>query len=135
MVARKPALGFIFITLVLDILGIGLVVPILPKLIENFQGGDAGAASHTNGMLLSVYALMQFLCAPMLGSLSDQYGRRPVILFSLLGSGIDYFLLAMAPSLGWFFVGRIISGITGANFGTATAYIADISPPEKRAAN
>ncbi len=135
MVARKPALGFIFITLVLDILGIGLVVPILPKLIEHFQGGDAGAASHTNGLLLSVYALMQFLCAPLLGSLSDKYGRRPVILFSLLGSGVDYFLLALAPSLGWFFVGRIISGITGANFGTATAYIADISPPEKRAAN
>ncbi len=135
MPPRKPALGFIFVTLVLDILGVGLVVPILPKLIEHFQGGDAGAASVTNGALLSVYALMQFLFAPLLGSLSDRYGRRPVILFSLLGSGLDYFVLAMAPSLGWFFFGRIVSGITGANFGTATAYIADISPPEKRAQN
>ena len=135
MAARKPALGFIFVTLVLDILGIGLVVPILPKLIEEFQGHDAGRASATYGLLASVYALMQFVFAPLLGSLSDRFGRRPVILFSLLGSGLDYFVLAMAPSLSWFFVGRVVSGITGANFGTATAYIADISPPEKRAAN
>ena len=135
MPARKPALGFIFVTLVLDILGIGLVVPILPKLIEEFQGHDTGRASQMYGLLASVYALMQFVFAPMLGSLSDKYGRRPVILFSLLGSGLDYFVLAMAPNLAWFFVGRVISGITGASFGTATAYIADISPPEKRAAN
>ena len=133
--ARKPALGFIFITLVLDILGIGLIIPILPKLIEEFQGHDVALAARTFGALSSSYALMQFVFAPLLGSLSDRYGRRPVILFSLLGSGLDYFLLAMAPSLSWFFVGRIVSGITGANFGTATAYIADISPPEKRAAN
>ena len=133
--ARKPALGFIFVTLVLDILGIGLVVPVLPKLIEEFQGHDVAMASATYGTLASVYALMQFIFAPLLGSLSDRYGRRPVILFSLLGSGLDYFVLAAAPTLGWFFLGRIISGITGANFGTATAYIADVSPPEKRAAN
>ncbi|MDB6137034.1 MAG: TCR/Tet family transporter [Verrucomicrobiaceae bacterium] len=135
MPARKPAMGFIFITLVLDILGIGLVIPILPKLIEEFQGHDTARAAETYGLLASVYALMQFVFAPMLGSLSDRFGRRPVILFSLLGSGLDYFVLAMAPSLGWFFIGRVVSGITGANFGTATAYIADISPPEKRAAN
>ncbi len=131
---RQPAVGFIFVTLVLDILGFGLVAPVLPKLIEEFQGHDVSAASNTVGTLSSVYGLMLFLFASLLGSLSDRYGRRPVILFSLLGSGLDYFVMAMAPSLGWFFVGRVISGITGANFGTATAYIADITPPEKRAA-
>jgi len=132
---RKPALSFIFITLVLDILGIGLIVPVLPDLVKHFQGGDIADASHTYGLLASVYALMQFVFAPILGSLSDKYGRRPVILISLLGSGLDYLLLAFAPNLTWFFVGRVIAGITGANFSAATAYIADISPPEKRAAN
>ena len=100
---RKPALAFIFITLFLDILGIGLVIPILPKLIEQFRGGDLTAASHTYGWLAALYALMQFLFAPLLGSLSDRFGRRPVILSSLLGSGLDYLFLAYAPSLGWFF--------------------------------
>jgi len=132
---RKPALPFIFFTLVLDILGIGLVVPVLPKLIEQFLDGNVANTSHMYGLLVSVYALMQFLCAPVLGNLSDQFGRRPVILLSLLGSGLDYFLLAFAPSLTWFFVGRVIAGITGANFSAASAYIADVSPPEKRAAN
>ena len=135
MIPRKPALGFIFVTVTLDILGIGLIIPILPRLVESFEHGNAAAASHTVGLLTSLYALMQFLCAPLLGSLSDRFGRRPVILASLLGSGLDYFLLAVAPNLGWFFAGRIIAGITGANFAAATAYIADISPPEKRAAN
>jgi DHA1 family tetracycline resistance protein-like MFS transporter len=133
--SRKPALGFIFVTLVLDILGIGLIVPILPKLVKFFEGGDTSAAANTSGLLMALYALMQFLCAPFLGSLSDRFGRRPVILGSLLGSGLDYFLLAFAPNLTWFFVGRVITGVTGANFSAATAYIADISPPEKRAAN
>lgn len=132
---RKPALPFIFITLVLDILGIGLVVPVLPKLIEELQGGNVADASHMYGLLVSVYALMQFVCAPILGNLSDHFGRRPVILLSLLGSGLDYFLLALAPSLTWFFIGRVLAGITGANFSAASAYIADVSPPEKRAAN
>lgn len=132
---RQPALIFIFITLVLDILGIGMIVPVLPKLVEKFGSEDLGQAAHTYGLLASSYALMQFLFAPVLGSLSDRFGRRPVILISLFGSGLDLLLLAFAPSLSWFFVGRIISGITGANFSAATAYIADISPPEKRAAN
>jgi len=135
MSARRPALGFIFVTLTLDILGIGLVVPILPKLIEQFQGGDVAQASGTYGLLHALYALMQFMFAPLIGSLSDRLGRRPVILISLLGSGLDYFVIAYAPNLAWFVVGRIIAGITGANFAAATAYIADISPPEKRAAN
>ncbi len=135
MSARKPALGFIFITLFLDILGIGLIVPILPRLITHLQGNNVEAAAHTVGALGALYALMQFLCAPILGSLSDRYGRRPVILGSLFGSGLDYLLLAFAPSLSWFFVGRIVAGITGANIAAASSYIADISPPEKRAAN
>ncbi len=135
MTPRKPALGFIFFTLALDILGIGLIIPILPNLVQKFQGGNVPAALTTVGLLFMLYSLMQFLFAPLLGSLSDRFGRRPVILASLLGSGLDYFLLAFAPNLGWFFVGRIIAGMTGANFGAATAYIADVSPPEKRAAN
>lgn len=133
--ARKPALGFIFVTLVLDILGIGIIIPILPKLVEQLGGGGIEKATHIYGWLAALYSLMQFLCAPLLGSLSDRYGRRPVILGSLFGSGLDYFLLAFAPNLSWFFIGRIIAGITGANFAAATAYIADISPPEKRAGN
>jgi DHA1 family tetracycline resistance protein-like MFS transporter len=132
---RKPALAFIFATLALDILGIGIIIPILPKLVENFQGGSVAAASHTYGLLAALYSLMQFLFAPLLGSLSDRFGRRPVILASLFGSGLDYFVLASAPNLGWLFAGRIISGVTGANFAAAMAYIADVSPPEKRAAN
>lgn len=135
MPPRKPALVFIFITLFLDVLGIGLVVPILPKLVESLAGGGVDRASYLYGWLTGLYALMQFLFAPILGNLSDRFGRRPVILFSLFGSGLDYFLLAWAPTLPWFFLGRIVSGITGANFSAAAAYIADVSPPERRAAN
>jgi DHA1 family tetracycline resistance protein-like MFS transporter len=132
---RKPAVIFIFITLVLDVIGIGIVIPILPKVVEQFQGGDVSAAAHIYGALAALYALMQFMFAPLIGALSDRYGRRRVILISLLGSGLDYFLFAWAPSLAWLFIGRIISGITGANTGAAMAYIADITPPEKRAAH
>lgn len=135
MAPRKPALVFIFITLFLDVLGIGLVVPILPKLVESLAGGGVDRASFLFGWLVGLYALMQFLFAPILGNLSDRFGRRPVILFSLFGSGLDYLLLAWAPTLPWFFLGRIVSGITGANFSAAAAYIADVSPPERRAAN
>lgn len=131
---RQPALGFIFITLVLDILGIGLLIPIVPKLIENFAG-DISSASSVSGWLSASFALMNFIFAPVLGALSDKYGRRPVILGSLFGSGIDYLLLAFAPTLGWFFVGRVVSGITSSSFSAASAYIADVSPPEKRAQN
>lgn len=135
MSPRKPALLFIFITLFLDVLGIGLVVPILPKLVEELAGGGIDQASFVYGWLVGLYALMQFLFAPVIGNLSDRFGRRPVILISLLGSGLDYFLLAWAPSLPWFFLGRLISGVSGANFSAAAAYIADISPPERRSAN
>ncbi len=132
---RKPALGFIFVTLLLDILGFGLIIPILPKLIEQLQGGNTSSAAHLYGWLVCVYALMQFLFASILGSLSDRFGRRPVILISLFGSAVDFLFMALAPNAPWFFIGRVINGISGANITTATAYIADISPPEKRAAN
>ncbi len=135
MTSQKPALGFIFVTLFLDILGIGLIVPVLPDLVKSFRGNNVADAASMVGWLTSVFALMQFVCAPILGSLSDQFGRRPVILISLLGTGLDYILLAVAPNLGWFFVGRLINGATSANITAAGAYIADISPPEKRAAN
>jgi MFS transporter, DHA1 family, tetracycline resistance protein len=133
-VSRSPALGFILITLIIDILGIGLIVPILPGLIKSFAG-DQSQAADAVGNLSSLYALMQFLFAPLLGALSDKVGRRPVLLVSQFGLALDYLLLAYAPSMAWFVVGRVIAGITGANFAAATAYIADVSPPEKRAAN
>ena len=133
--ARTPALAFILITVTLDILGIGLIVPILPKLVKQFSGGDTAAASHAAGWLSALYSLMQFAFAPLLGCLSDKVGRRPVILLSQFGLALDYLLLALAPSMSCFVVGRIVAGITGANFAAATAYIADVSPPEKRAAN
>ncbi len=132
---RTPALAFILFTVTLDILGIGLIVPILPKLVKQFSGGDTATASHAAGYLNALYSLMQFAFAPLLGCLSDKVGRRPVILLSQFGLALDYLLLALAPSLSWFIVGRIVAGITGANFAAATAYIADVSPPEKRAAN
>jgi DHA1 family tetracycline resistance protein-like MFS transporter len=135
MSARKPALAFIFVTLVLDILGIGLIIPILPKLIETLCGGNVSTAASVFGSLAALYSLMQFVFAPVLGSLSDRFGRRAVILSSLFGSGLDYLVLAFAPSLPWFFVGRIVAGITGANIAASSAYIADVSPPEKRAGN
>ncbi|MEM0970288.1 MAG: MFS transporter, partial [Verrucomicrobiota bacterium] len=133
--SRKPALAFIFVTLVLDILGIGLIVPILPALVEDLSGKGPADGARLYGALASVYALMQFLFAPLLGNLSDRFGRRRVILISLFGSAFDYCLMAWSPTLLLFFVGRVLSGISGANMAPATAYIADISPPEKRAAN
>lgn len=133
--SRKAAMGFIFITLLIDITGLGLIIPVFPKLIEQLIHGNLSQASQWGGWLTFAYALMQFLFAPVLGNLSDQYGRRPVLLFSLLGFGIDYLFLAFAPTIGWLFVGRIIAGITGASITTATAYIADISNDENRAKN
>lgn len=130
----KPAIIFIFITLFLDIFGIGVIVPVLPRLVVELQGGDVAAAAHSVGWLGALYALMQFVFSPVLGSLSDRFGRRPVILASLFGSGVDYLLLAWAPTIGWLYLARIVSGITAANFTAASAYIADVTPPEKRAA-
>lgn len=134
MARPKPAIIFIFITLFLDVFGIGLIVPVLPKLVEQLQGGNLQAAAHSVGWLGALYALMQFVFSPVLGSLSDRFGRRPVILASLFGSGIDYLVLAWAPTIGWLYLARVVSGITAANFSAASAYIADVTPPEKRAA-
>jgi DHA1 family tetracycline resistance protein-like MFS transporter len=133
---RKAAIGFIFITLLIDITGLGLIIPVMPKLIEQLlHTNEISRASQYGGWLTFAYAIMQFLFAPVLGNLSDKYGRRPVLLCSLLGFGIDYLFLSFAPTIGWLFVGRIIAGITGASFTTASAYIADISTAENRAQN
>ena len=133
---RKAAIGFIFITLLIDVTGLGLIIPVVPKLIEDLMHTtNISKVALIGGLLTFSYAIMQFLFAPVLGNLSDKYGRRPILLFSLLGFGLDYLLLAFAPSIGWLFVGRIIAGITGASMTTASAYIADISTPETRAQN
>ena len=133
---RKAAIGFIFVTLLIDVTGLGLIIPVVPKLIEDLlHTTNISKVALFGGLLTFSYAIMQFLFAPVLGNLSDKYGRRPVLLFSLLGFGLDYLLLAFAPSIGWLFVGRIIAGITGASMTTASAYIADISTPETRAQN
>ena len=133
--SRKAALSFIFITLLLDVIGIGLIIPVFPQLIEQLIGGNISQASQWSGWLTFAYAIMQFVCAPIIGNLSDKYGRRPVLLLSLLGFGIDYIFLALAPTIWWLFVGRIIAGVFGASMTTATAYIADISTKENRAQN
>ncbi|HXS82230.1 MAG TPA: TCR/Tet family MFS transporter [Methylomirabilota bacterium] len=132
---RRAAVAFIFITVLIDVLAIGLIIPVLPRLVEQFMGGDTARAASVFGAFGTAWALMQFLCSPILGSLSDRFGRRSVILLSCLGLGLDYVFMALAPSLGWLFVGRIISGITAASFSTALAYISDVTPPEKRAAS
>jgi DHA1 family tetracycline resistance protein-like MFS transporter len=136
-VKNRPAAGlaFIFVTLLIDVLGFGLIIHVLPKLVTSMAGGGPSAGAHLFGFLLAVFGLMQFLFSPILGGLSDRFGRRPVLLLSLLISGVDYVLMALAPTIGWLFVGRILAGITGASFTAASAYIADISPPEKRAQN
>ena len=129
---RSAAVSFIFITIMLDMLALGMIIPVLPKLIESFTGGTAQAA-EIFGVFGTAWALMQFLFSPVIGSLSDRFGRRPIVLMSNFGLGFDYVLMAMAPNLSWLFVGRIISGITAASISTSFAYIADVTPPEKRA--
>ncbi len=131
--ARQPAVGFIFVTLALSIVGFGLLIPVLPKLIVQFEGGDITDGSHAYGILIGAYALMQFIGSPILGALSDRFGRRRIILIATAGSAIDYVIMACAPNLGWLFVARIIAGFTAGVYATANAYIADVTPPEKRA--
>lgn len=133
--SRTPALGFIFVTILIDCIGFGVIVPVMPSLISELSSVGNSEASRLGGYLLFAFAAMQFLCSPIMGGLSDQYGRRPVLLASLFGFGLDYIFLAFAPSIAWLFVGRIIAGAMGASFTTAGAYIADISAPEKRAQN
>ncbi len=134
-VKRNPAIIFIFITIVIDVLGIGIIIPVLPKLLIELTHTGFSEASRYSGFLMASYAIMQFIFSPILGGLSDKYGRRPVILASLFGFFLDYLLLFFAPTLAWLFVGRILAGITGASFTTATAYIADISNDENRSKN
>ena len=134
MRSHKPAIGFIFVTLLLEVIGFGLLIPVAPRLIAELQGVTLDEAARPSGWLMATYAAMQFLCAPTLGALSDHFGRRPVLLASLLGSGLDYFAMALAPSLWLLFVTRAINGISGASMTVANAYIADVTPPEKRAA-
>ncbi|MFD0999344.1 TCR/Tet family MFS transporter [Ohtaekwangia kribbensis] len=136
MIAKKnAALGFIFVTLLIDVIGFGIIIPVMPRLISEMLHVGIPEASEYGGWLIAAFAIMQFLFSPLMGNLSDHFGRRPVLLASLLGFGIDYIFLVFAPSIEWLFLGRIIAGIMGASFTTAAAYIADISEPEKRAQN
>lgn len=135
MRARRSSVIFVLITLFIDVLGMGLVIPIVPKLVERLMGGAVAEASFVYGLLISLYALMQFVSAPVLGALSDRFGRRPVILLALLGLGCDYVLLSLAPDIWWLVAGRAIAGVCGASYTAAGAYLADVSPPEQRAAN
>jgi DHA1 family tetracycline resistance protein-like MFS transporter len=130
---RRAAVAFVFVTVMLDMLAIGIIIPVLPRLILSFLADDTADAAEMVGVFGTAWALMQFLFSPALGALSDRFGRRPIILLSNFGLGIDYVVMALAPSLGWLFVGRIVSGITAASVSTSFAYIADVTPPEKRA--
>jgi len=130
---RRAAVAFIFVTIALDMLAMGMIAPVLPRLITHFMGGNESRSAEMLGIFGTVWAVMQFFFSPMLGSLSDRFGRRPVILLSNFGLGLDYMVMALAPTLGWLFVGRLISGVTAASIPTAMAYIADVTPQEKRA--
>jgi len=131
---REAAFVFIFATVFLDMLAIGIIIPVLPKLVVDFVGGDAEEAASILGLFGTAWALMQFIFSPLQGALSDRFGRRPLIVLSNFGVGLDYVLIALAPNLAWLFVGRVISGITAASIATAYAYVADVTPPDKRAA-
>jgi DHA1 family tetracycline resistance protein-like MFS transporter len=133
--ARRRPLVFIFITVLIDMIGFGIMIPVMPELIMELTGEGLSRAAVYGGWLLFVYALMQFFFAPIIGNLSDRFGRRPVLLFSLVAFGIDYLVMGFAPTIAWLFAGRILAGISGATHSTANAYIADVSPPEERAQN
>lgn len=129
----RAAFIFVFITVLLDMLALGIIIPVLPELVIHFEGGDSASAAMYYGLFGAVWAGMQFLFSPFIGALSDRFGRRPVILLSTLGLALDYFIMATAPTLAWLFVGRALSGITSASYATAYAYIADVTPRDKRA--
>ena len=130
---RRAAVGFIFATALMDIVSLGIMIPVLPNLVKSFVGGDTARAADYSMAFAVTWGLMQFICSPVQGMLSDRFGRRPVLLLSVFGLGIDYLFMALAPSLAWLFVGRLINGVTSASFSTANAYIADVTPPEGRA--
>lgn len=132
---KNAAVGFIFITMLIDIIGIGIIIPVIPKLLQELNHSDISEAAQLGGWLAFAYAFTQFLFAPFMGSLSDRFGRRPVLLISLIAFSVDYLVLALAPTVAWLFVGRIIAGITGASISTAMAYISDVSTPENKAKN
>ena len=131
---RQAAVVFIMITVMLDMLSFGIIIPVLPKLVEEFMGGDTAHAAEIYGLMGTAWALMQFVCSPIQGALSDRFGRRPVVLLSNVGLGLDFILMALAPNVAWLFVGRMISGLAASSFSTAGAYITDVTPPDKRAA-
>ena len=131
---RHAAFAFVFVTVLLDMLAIGVIIPVLPRLVLDFLGNDTVRAADMLGIFGTVWALMQFVFAPLQGALSDRFGRKPVIVMSNIGLGLDYVLMAVAPTIGWLFVGRVVSGITAASISTAYAYVADVTPPERRSA-
>jgi DHA1 family tetracycline resistance protein-like MFS transporter len=133
--AGKHAFAFVFVTVLIDTIGFGIVLPVMPALLVELTGETVDQASIEGGWLAFSYAIAQFVFGPIIGNLSDHYGRRPVLLFSLLAFGIDYAVMGLAPTLSWLFLGRVIAGIAGASFTTANACVADISPPDKRAQN
>ncbi|MFC1494236.1 TCR/Tet family MFS transporter [Thermodesulfobacteriota bacterium] len=133
--SQKAGMAFILVTVFIDVLGIGIIIPILPELVKEFVGGSTASAGRWFGIIAATYAATQFFFAPVLGSLSDRFGRRPIILIALFGLGVDYVIQGLAPTIGWLFLGRVIAGIMGASFTTANAYIADVSGPEDRARN
>jgi len=130
---RQAALGFIFVTATMDVLSLGVMIPVLPNLVKMLGGGDTAVAADWNVLFATVWGVMQFFCSPILGLMSDRFGRRPVILTSIFGLGVDFLFMAFAPSLWWLFVGRIFNGMTAASFSTASAYVADVTTPENRA--
>ena len=138
MFQRRPgrhALLFIFLTVLIDVTGLGIIIPVMPELVQELTGRSVAESAVVGGQLILLYALMQFLCAPIVGGLSDHFGRRPLLLFSLGGFALDYFLMGFAPTIGWLFLGRALSGVFGASYTTAGAYIADVSDRDKRAQN
>lgn len=133
--SSKQSMVFIFITTMIDAIGFGIMLPVLPELIETLTGADVHIAAIYGGWLMFSYAIMQFFCSPIIGNISDHFGRRPVLLIALFALGIDYIIMGLAPNIFWLFIGRILSGAAGATYSTANAYVADVSPPEKRAQN
>ena len=131
---KKAAIAFIMVTIVLDVLSLGLIIPVGAKLILKLVDGDKTAAAFYIGLFGTTWAFMQFFCSPIMGALSDRFGRRPILVISAFGLGFDYILLALAPNLAWLFLGRIITGITASSFSTAQAYLADVTKPEDRSA-